>query len=341
VALLSVPELVVALDGPHPPALLDVRPQRERSLAHLPRDHHLPLSELPRRLDEVPRHRRVVAYDQFGAQARRAAAFLQDHGFDDVAALEGGLDEYARVVDPTIPRYPPEGTDTGLMLRQFPRPDSGCLSYLAGDLLTRDAVIVDPGHEVEPYLRALKDGPWRLVGIVETHTHADHLAGHAELHTRTEAPIFVGRRSPAQYPHRSLAEGDSLEVGGEAIRVLETPGHTSDHLCLRLRDKVFTGDTLLLGACGRSDLGDGDPTQLYDSLHSKLLALPDDVEVFPAHYGAHHALVERYASSIGFERATNEALQLPTLDAFVQYMSEGWPPKPANFDRIVRANLAV
>ena len=341
VALISVPELVASLEGPHPPLLLDVRPARERRLARLPRDHHVPMAELARRLDELPRHRPIVTYDQYGANARRAAAYLNGHGFPEVAALEGGIDEYARLIDPSIARYPPGGTDAGLMLRQFPRADSGCLAYLVGDLLTQDAVVIDPGREVAPYLQALDEGPWRLVGIVETHTHADHLAGHAALHAKTDAPIFVGRRSPASYPHRTLEEGESVEVGGEAIGVLETPGHTRDHLSLRLRDKVFTGDTLLLGGCGRSDLGDGDPELLYASLHEKLLALPEEVEVFPAHYGPRHALIDRYASTIGFERATNEALQPSSLKAFVRYMTEGWPPKPTNFDRIVRENLTT
>jgi glyoxylase-like metal-dependent hydrolase (beta-lactamase superfamily II) len=198
---------------------------------------------------------------------------------------------------------------------------------------------VDPGHDVEPYLATLAREQWRLRAIVETHTHADHLAGHHALHQRTDAPIYTGRLSPAAYPHRSLGDGEALTLGPDEIVVLETPGHTRDHVTLRLRDKVFTGDTLLIGSCGRTDLGDGDPDRLWESLTEKLLPLPDETEVFPAHYGRRHALVERYVSTIGFERATNEALRQGSRAAFRTYMTEGWPPKPSDFDRIVAENL--
>ncbi|MCI4367804.1 MAG: MBL fold metallo-hydrolase [Thermoplasmata archaeon] len=173
-----------------------------------------------------------------------------------------------------------------------------------------------------------------------THTHADHLAGHAPLHARTGAPIYLSHRSPAAFPHLELAAGDTVEVGAIALGTLETPGHTRDHLTLRLGDRIFTGDTLLLGACGRSDLGDGDPRLLYESLHETLGRLSDETEVYPAHYGPKHALPVKYVSTLGFERASNEALRVPTEAEFVQYMTEGWPPKPAEFERIVAANLA-
>lgn len=337
--LVSVFELKAARDGAAPPTVLDVRPSAERRVARLPADRWIPLAELPRRVGEVPRERPVIAYDQFGAQARRAARFLADAGYD-AAALEGGLDEYARLVDPTIARYPVGLGDGHLELRQLPRIATGCLAYFVADPAAHEAVLIDPGHDVDPYLALLKAEDWHLAAIVETHTHADHLAGHAALHERTGAPILVSRLSPAQYPHRRLAEGDQVEFGAGTISVLETPGHTRDHLSLRIGDKVLTGDTLLLGSCGRTDLGDGSPERLWESLQHKLLRLPEETEVLPAHFGAHHALPERYASSIGFERATNEALAQGDLPAFLRYMTEGWPPKPAEFDRIVAANLA-
>ncbi|HEV2316494.1 MAG TPA: MBL fold metallo-hydrolase [Thermoplasmata archaeon] len=339
VSLVAPASLATELAGGEPPYLLDVRPPRERELAHLAGDHPIPLAELPGRLGEIPRDRTVVVYCQFGSQARRAAAFLEAQGWEQVAALEGGLDEYARLVDPSIPRYQ-ERTGDRLFLRQFPRRESGCLSYLLADPVDHAAVLLDPGHEVEPYLAELRRGDWKLRAIVETHTHADHLAGHAALSARTGAPIFLSRRSPANYPHRTLADGEGLGFGSEELLVWETPGHTRDHLTLRVAGKAFTGDTLLLGSCGRTDLGDGDPNQLWESLTDKILSLPAETEVFPAHYGARHALPERYVSSVGFERASNEALTQGSREAFLKYMTEGWPPKPADFDRIVAANLS-
>jgi glyoxylase-like metal-dependent hydrolase (beta-lactamase superfamily II) len=339
VPLIAPPELGRLISSGDAPVMVDIRPMAERSLARLPNDRHIPLPELVREYPTLPRERPVVIYDQYGSQARRAVEYLQRKGLAFTAALEGGIDEYARIVDPSIPRYRSGARDGDLVLLQMPRFDSGCLAYLVADPVERRAAMIDPGREVEPYLEALRTGGWELAAILETHTHADHLAGHARLREKTDAPIFVSHRSPAQYPHERLAKGDYVAFGREAISVIETPGHTADHLTLRLRDKIFTGDTLLIGACGRTDLGDGNPDQLYASLTEKILRLPDDTEVLPAHFGRRHALPERYSSTVGFERSTNEALLQGTLSAFRAYMTEGWPPKPSEFDRIVRENL--
>jgi len=336
---LGAAELARAREGPDPPYLLDVRAPEERLRARLTGDHAIPLGELPSRLAAIPRGRPVVVYSHFGARSVRAARLLADQGVGPVAVLEGGIDEYARVVDPTIPRYRDEG-DEHLLLQQFPRAATGCLSYLIADPVNRRAAVIDPGREVEPYVQALRAGRLELAAILETHTHADHLAGHAALAERTGAPIYLGRRSPAQYPHRPLEAGQGLEVGDLQLEILETPGHTSDHVTVRAGAMAFTGDTLLVGSCGRSDLADGDPEALWRSLNERIFTLPDATEVFPAHYGAHHALPERYSTTIGFERKTNEAYATGSLEAFRRYMGEGWPPKPTAFDSIVRENLA-
>jgi glyoxylase-like metal-dependent hydrolase (beta-lactamase superfamily II) len=338
VALIAPKALFALLRSSEPPLLVDVRPAPERAVTHLPNDRHVPLERLGSAAAAFPRDRPIVLYDHLGFRAREAAEYLTQHGFDRAAALEGGLDEYARVADPSVPRYPVDDPASRLVLRQFPRPE-GCLSYFVGDLDARVAVVIDPGRDDAPYRAILSDGGWRLAAIVETHTHADHLAGHAALHAATGAPIYVSQRSPAQYPHRPLTEGEAVRFGTEEVTVLETPGHTRDHLTLRLRDRVFTGDTLLLGSCGRTDLGDGSPDLLWESLQEKLLRLPAETEVYPAHYGPKHALPDRFVSTLGFERVSNEALMQPSREAFRQYMTEGWPPKPSDFEAIVRTNL--
>jgi sulfur dioxygenase len=336
---ISPQDLAAARTAAQPILLLDVRPIEERRLARLHDDRHIPLADLPRRLGELPKDRTIVTYDHFGADADRAAELLLRSGYPKVRRLEGGIDGFAREVDPGIGRYaaPP----SPFVFRQLPRRATGCLAYLIGDPVERRAVILDPGAEPEPYLHLLREENWRLAGIVETHTHADHLAGHAALHHATGAPILLGRRSKAQYPHQTLSEGEALRFGNEELTVLETPGHTPDHLTVQFRDKIFTGDTLLIGSCGRTDLAGGNPDALYDSLTGKILKLSDATEVFPAHYGKHHALVDRFSSTVGIERTTNEALLQPDREAFRKYMTEGWPPKPTEFDRIVAANLAV
>ncbi len=333
-------ELAALVGGRRPPTLLDVRPRPERAIARLPDDRWIPLEQLPARASELPRDVPIVVYCHHGGTSRRAVELLLRAGRSEVALLSGGIDDYARLVDPTIPRYASDPS-VGRVLQQFPNVSTGCLAYLLYDRSSREAVIVDPGREVAPYLQALRRRRLRLAAIVETHTHADHLSGHARLHLRTDAPIYVGTRSEAQYPHRTLSEDEAIPYGRAELTVLETPGHTLDHLSLRSDGAVLTGDTLLPGSCGRADLGTGDVDLLWASLTEKLLRLPDDTEVFPAHYGAIHGLPppERYSTTIGFERRTNDALRDTTRDGFRAYMTDGWPPKPASFDRIITTNL--
>jgi glyoxylase-like metal-dependent hydrolase (beta-lactamase superfamily II)/rhodanese-related sulfurtransferase len=322
-----------------PPYLLDVRPASERRIVHLPNDHSVPLESVAEALASLPRDRLIVVYDHLGFRARRAAEFLSERGFSGVAALEGGLEEYARLADPSLARYPVDDPASGVFLRQIVRPDSGCLSYFVGDARERVGVVIDPARDIGPYRALLAEGGWRVAAIVESHTHADHLAGHAALHAVTDAPIYVSHRSPAEYPHRRLTEGESVPFGNEEVTVLETPGHTLDHLTLKVGERIFSGDTLLLGSCGRTDLGGGSPELLWESLTEKILRLPSETEVYPAHYGPRHALSERYVSTLGFERTTNEALTQGSRAAFLRYMTEGWPPKPDDFEQIVRTNL--
>ena len=333
-------ELLGLLHGPTPPVLVDVRPREQRAISHLAGDRWIPAEELSVRGHELPRDRSIVLYCHHGGTAGRTAELLRASGRTNVAVLDGGIDEYARLVDPTVPRYRDLPSDR-LVLQQFPNLATGCLAYLLRDRESGEAVVVDPGREIAPYLRALSDQNLRLRAIVETHTHADHLSGHAELHARTDAPIWLSRRSQAHYPHRTLVDGAAIDLGGTELRILETPGHTDDHLSIRADGAVLTGDTLLPGSCGRTDLGTGDPELLWESLTAKLMVLPDETEVFPAHYGSRHGLPppERYASTIGFERRSNEALLQPSREAFLAYMTGGWPPKPTEFERIVRTNL--
>jgi glyoxylase-like metal-dependent hydrolase (beta-lactamase superfamily II) len=175
---------------------------------------------------------------------------------------------------------------------------------------------------------------------VETHSRADHLAGHARLHERTDAPVYLSVRSPSAFPHRPLGQGEELRAGGLALGVLETPGHTRDHLTLTLGDRIFTGDSLFVGGCGRTDLPGGDPNLLFDTFRARYDPLPDPTEVYPAHFGPKQGLPDGFSTTLGAERASNDALKIRDRAEFVRYMTEGWPPKPTDFDRILGANLA-
>jgi len=224
----------------------------------------------------------------------------------------------------------------------------GCLahaSYLLGS--EGEAVVVDPQRDVDIYLAAAEQQGLKIRHIFETHLHADFVSGHKELAARTGATIYIGAKAEAKFPHVGVQDGFELRVGKVRVSVIETPGHTPEGVCLVVTDEsksakpwaVLTGDTLFLGDVGRPDLSKAHSPQelaglLYDSLHKKLMALPDDVLVYPAH-GAGSLCGRKMradrSSTIGTERLTNYALQIPTRDAFVKELTANLPTRPEYF----------
>jgi glyoxylase-like metal-dependent hydrolase (beta-lactamase superfamily II) len=232
----------------------------------------------------------------------------------------------------------------------------GCLaqaSYIVGS--EGEACVIDPRRDVEVYLGEARDRGWTIRHVVETHVHADFVSGHRELAAATGATIHVSRAAGAGYPHDPLAEGSEIRVGNTRLRVLETPGHTPDSICLLLSgpgsgapSAVFTGDTLFIGDVGRPDLAGAagiSPAEqagaLYDSLHRKLLTLPDAVVVYPGHGAGSMCgrnLSTETVSTIGEQRRMNYALQPMSRESFVAMMTTDLPEIPAYFGRDVRAN---
>ncbi|QRK10029.1 MBL fold metallo-hydrolase [Archangium violaceum] len=197
---------------------------------------------------------------------------------------------------------------------------ASCRTYLIACPRTREALIVDPVLELVPgYMQRLGKDQLRLAMVVDTHTHADHLSGGRELARMTGA-VHAG--APAGTVQRLLSEGDVVAVGNVRLDVWASPGHTADAMVLVMEDRVLSGDTLLIGATGRTDLPTGDAEAEYHSLQ-RLLSLPGDTLVFPAHdYGG------RTFSTIGHERLTNPRLRLEH-DAFIRLMTTPCTEKPA------------
>ncbi len=224
----------------------------------------------------------------------------------------------------------------------------GCLahaSYLLGS--EGEAVVIDPQRDVEIYLEAAQKQNLQIRHIFETHLHADFVSGHKELAARTGATIYIGKQAGATFPHIGVHDGFILPVGKMRLQVLETPGHTPESCCLVVTDEeksqqpwaVFTGDTLFIGDVGRPDLSKTHtPPELaalmHDSLHQKLMALPDEVLVYPAHGAGslcgRNMRAER-SSTIGTERLTNYALQIKGRDEFVRQMTSNLPARPDYF----------
>jgi len=210
-----------------------------------------------------------------------------------------------------------------------------CFAYLIADTETRDAALVDPrADRVEDYLRDLDARGLRLRFAIDTHTHADHLSGAAELRARTGAEILLSTHSTSEVATRRLRDGDRLMVGHHEIQVLASPGHTDDSLSLRTEHALFTGDALLIGGAGRTDFQNGSPEALYDTLHGTFAGLPDTLTVYPGHDYA-----GRTHSTLSQERQTNVLLQVSDRDRFVAMLRAARQPKPANMDAIVAANI--
>jgi glyoxylase-like metal-dependent hydrolase (beta-lactamase superfamily II) len=190
----------------------------------------------------------------------------------------------------------------------------------------------------------------RIEAIIATHVHADHRSGERVLAEHTGAPIYFHRSAELHYPFVPLDEGAEIGLGNVIIRVLHTPGHTPESVCLLVTDRtraeepwaVLTGDSLFVGDVGRPDLGgEGAARTLFSSLHEKLLSLPDYMEVYPAHISGSpcgRAMSGKPASTIGFERRHNRALGHADAGAFVSALFQGIPPKPAAFEEMMATN---
>jgi hydroxyacylglutathione hydrolase len=233
----------------------------------------------------------------------------------------------------------------------------GCLALDSYMLASEgEAVVVDPQRDVDIYLNAAQAQGVRIKHIFETHLHADFVSGHKELAERTGAKIYIGTNGGATIPHVEVHDGFELRIGDVRIKVLETPGHTPESICLVVTDEekspnpwaVLTGDTLFVGDVGRPDLsGTHTPVvlagMLFDSLHNKVLKLDDDVIVYPGHGAGslcgRNMRAER-SSTMRTERLTNYALKIKSKKEFIQQLTTNLPPRPGYFPQDAAINRA-
>ncbi|TML55706.1 MAG: MBL fold metallo-hydrolase [Actinobacteria bacterium] len=237
-----------------------------------------------------------------------------------------------------------------MLFKQFLNDDLGCACYLVGDEHAGVAVVVDPPYYIEPVLADADRHDVRLVGVVETHTHADHVSGHGRLALEHGVPIRVHRDAGATFPHEPLDDGTEIEVGAVVLRTIHTPGHRPEHCCFAVIDRarseepwlVLTGDSLFVGDAGRPDLAVEAREGAEGLFHSlrRLVELGDGVEVFPGHVAGSlcgAAMSSKASTTIGFERRFNPALQGELAD-FLDARLGPQPPRPPNMERIVELN---
>jgi glyoxylase-like metal-dependent hydrolase (beta-lactamase superfamily II)/rhodanese-related sulfurtransferase len=212
----------------------------------------------------------------------------------------------------------------------------GCRSYLIGCQESCAAALIDPElSQVDRYLALGAHHGLRIRYLIDTHTHADHFTATQELARQLAVPVVMHSTSPAPFVDLRLRGGELLVIGKLRLQALHTPGHTRDSMCLTVEDNVFTGDTLLMGATGRTDLPSGDPEALYDSLFNGVLRLEPALKVFPA-----HEYKGRTHSTIAQELATNPRLQVRERSAFVAMMNNLNITMPTHVTEALRTNMS-
>ena len=241
-----------------------------------------------------------------------------------------------------------------MYFRQFYLACLAHASYLIGS--DGEAVVVDPQRDVDEYLTEASAQGFQIKYVIETHLHADFVSGHQEIAARTGAQIVFGEKAGVEFAHQAVREGDEIHIGKVVLKFIETPGHTPEGICILVTDtenpaepqKLLTGDTLFIGDVGRPDLAGGKgytpqmmAEMMYDSLHGKILKLPDEVEVYPAHGAGSMCgknMSKETSSTIGEQRKFNYALKPMSKDEFVSMMTADLPEAPSYFPKDAEIN---
>jgi hydroxyacylglutathione hydrolase len=203
-----------------------------------------------------------------------------------------------------------------MFLRQFKDSGGANMSYVVADGLGGAGAVIDPTGDLSGIMRTIETEGLKIQFILNTHGHPDHTSGNKNIAAETGAKIAAHRLAGIK-KDLALDDGDLLRVGRLEVKVIHTPGHTRDSVCFLVGGRLFTGDTLFVGECGRTDMPGGDAGAMYESLFNRLMKLPDEIEIYPGHdYGP------RPTSTIGQERKTNYVLEPRTKEEFIEFMAE-------------------
>lgn len=209
---------------------------------------------------------------------------------------------------------------------------SGCLSYILGCKQDKVCVVIDPEiDKADDYVELARFFSSTVRYAIDTHTHADHNSACKVMRERYGTQVIMHRATEAPYVDVRVDDGDEIKFGKLSLKVVYTPGHTQDAMCLLFSDRIFTGDTLLIGGCGRTDLPGGNAAQQYDSLR-KLEALADQIRVYPGHD------YREAVSTLGDEKKSNARMLITTKDEFIYFMTSRKPPFPRKIGEALEWN---
>ena len=327
--------------------VLDVRNEDDFEEWRIPGSRNLPVYDdlldhefesLEAHLDDLPKDREIAVVCVGGVTSSRAAAVLDDRGFE-ANSVDGGMNAWGRVHR----AYEIDDAD-GVV--QIVRPGTGCLSYLIHD--GDEAVVVDPSQYLDVYVDAAESRDLEVVGVADTHAHADHVSGAPDLAAEHDVPYYLHEEDAGDREDvTTVADGDSLPVGGRDLDVRYTPGHTPGSVSFQYGDALLSGDTLFLRSVGRPDLEDSDEdavrtaaSELFDSL-TGLLALDDATVVLPGHFAEETDRPLETELGALRDEATNELFSFAAdgdREAFVETIVESLADEPANYNRIKQIN---
>ncbi|WP_029601859.1 MBL fold metallo-hydrolase [Halococcus hamelinensis] len=329
------------------PLILDVRREEDFEEWQLPGSTNLPIydellehdySTLKGHLDELPENREIILVCIAGITSGRAAEFLREHGYD-AESINDGMNGWGRVHR----QYDIEESD-GIV--QIVRPGTGCVSYLVHD--SNEGVVVDPTQYIDEYLNAADDRDVEIVGVADTHAHADHVSGARRLAGELDVPYYLHSEDAGSLDRvDEVTNGDTIGVGDRDLDVIHSPGHTPGSTSFEYGDTLLSGDTLFLRSVGRPDLEDSSEdavreaaSLLFESLDD-LLDFDDKAVVLPGHFSDEE--VRPLATELGElrEEATNELLSYVEdgdEESFVETIVESLADEPANYNEIKQIN---
>jgi len=354
---ITAEQLAEKVDADEQFTLIDTRPHDSfeawhvREAENVPYDPDEGVSE--DQLNEVNalvEGRPVVAICGKGLTSTPFAFELDEHGYDDVEVVTGGMEEWSKLYEVV----PVETTSDELVVHQIQRRAKGCLGYLVGSKATQEAVVVDATRQTDRFKVAAQDAGLSISRVLDTHVHADHISGSSTLADEVGVPYHLGEGASerdVQYEYEPLSDGAVIEVGDVEIEALHTPGHTSEMMNYLVDGKfLLTGDTLFVDSVGRTELqfGEEDASRgaelLYDSLHETILELPDDTTILPGHLTVtsdgryeNGSPGEPLKAQLGDLR---EELDFFGFDreAFVERLTEDAPEKPPNYEQVIAIN---
>lgn len=339
---ISPTEVKRKIDSNTSTVLLDVRTPEEYKDWHIDGSINIPLSELPQHVDDIDRAKEIITICAQGPRSDQARDFLRGSNFK-VSTMEGGMVAWNSVYD--IVQVPIEDIDIRdkCQVYQFRRIGKGCLSYLV--LSNQEAIVIDPTIDVNTYINEANEKKVKIIGILDTHTHADHISGGVKLSQMLNVPYYLPDEEGNLTEHRSVDSDFQLKVGDIIIKALITPGHTPKSITYLLGNLAFTGDTLFVESVGRPDLGQDtkeNGATLWETLQHKLLSLSENTLILPAHYGSDVSLTQDSPVSITIKDIKTEVTQLKLdKDAFVDWIDSNTQAKPGNFVIIKKINQSI